>query len=208
MKPLLRSPKLISLTLAVIALIAIPLTLIEVQSHQNLEQNAESIFWVTDESASTACASDGSGADIAASFTNSESPSSSTAMNVVVTDEQTGKSVNMGSIQGGATKTVIIETGKTSLNAGTVTFALSWTDGRSGTDSKTASYNSVSYCYPKPTPTPTYKPAPTPTLAPKETPTPTLTPSPTQIPTPTICPTLQPVQNVKIICPNCQLKQY
>lgn len=207
-RQILTSPKFISLTLAVIALIAIPITLIEVQSRQNLEQNAESIYWVTDESASTACATDGSGADIAASFTNSESPSSSTAMNVTVTDQQTGKSVNMGAIQGGATKTVIIETGKTSLNAGQVTFALSWTDGHSGTDSKTANYSAVSYCNPKPTPTPTPKPYPTPTLAPKETPTSTPKPTPTGVPTPTICPTLAPVQNVKIICPNCQLKQY
>src|ERR1700733_15848209 len=104
-KGLLTSPKFITISLALIALIAIPLTLIEVQSQQSIKQNAESILWVTNQSASTACAADGSGAVITVTFTNSESPSSSTAMNVVATDQQTGKSVNMGSIAGGVTKT-------------------------------------------------------------------------------------------------------
>jgi hypothetical protein len=196
-KNLLKSPKFITLTLAVIAVIAIPLTLIEVQSKTNLEQNAEGIFWLANQTASTACAPDGSGANIAATFTNSESPSSSTAMNVTVTDQQTGLSVRMGSVTGGQTQTSIIKTGKTSLQAGQVTFALSWTDGHSGTDSRTASYTSVSKCASTPTPTPT--------LPAKPTNTPT--PLPSGAPTPTICPTLAPVQNVKIICPNCQLKQ-
>lgn len=196
-KHLFKSPKFITFALAVIALVVIPLTLIEAQSKQSFIQNAEGIFWLTTQSASTACAPDGSGASIAASFTNTESPSSSTAMNVNVTDQQTGKSVSMGSITGGQTKTSIIDTAKTSLQAGEVTFALSWTDGHSGTDSRTANYNAVSKCVAQPTPTPT--------LPAKPTSTPT--PLPSGAPTPTICPTLEPVQNVKIICPNCQLKQ-
>jgi len=189
-KHLLTSPKFITISLAILALVIIPLTLIEVQSQTNIKQNAESILWVTDQSASTACATDGSGANIAVSFTNSETPSSSTEMNVTAKDQQTGDSVNMGSIQGGATS--IIKTGETSLQAGTVTFALSWTNGQSGTDSRTATYTAVNNCVPTPTPTPLSSPTPTPT-------------TPPGMPTPTICPTLQPVQNVKIICPNCQL---
>jgi hypothetical protein len=195
MKSTLRSPKFITITVAFLALIIIPLTLIEAQSKQNLLQNAESILWYTNQSASTACATNGSGADISVTFTNTETPSSSTAMNVIATDEQTGKSVNMGSITGGNTKTSTIATGKTSLQAGTVSFALSWTDGQSGTDSRTATYNAVSQCIPTPTPTP----------KPTATPTPTPMPSNQPTPTPTICPTLAPVQNVRIICPNCQL---
>lgn len=193
MKSLLRSPKFLTIALGIIAIFVIPLTLIEVQSQQNLKQQAEGIFWVTDESASTACSPDGSGANIAATFTNSEAPGSSTAMNITVTDQQTGKSVNMGSITGGDTKTSVISTGKTSLKAGEVTFALSWTNGQSGTDTKTANYNAVNQCVAQTTPTPTLPVTPT--------------PLPSGVPTPTICPTLGPVQNVKIICPNCQLKQ-
>ncbi len=115
-------------------------------------------------------------------------------MNVTATDQQTGKSVDMGSIQGGDTKTDAIDTEETTLNAGSVTFNLSWTNGQSGTDTRTASYNAVSKC----------TPTPTPTLTPKPTPTPTPT-TPPGSPTPTICPTLAPVKNVHIICPNCQL---
>ena len=192
MKHLLTSPKFISFTLAIIAIIVIPITLIELQTKTTFQNNAEGIFWIANESASTACAPDGSGASVAVTFTNSETPSSSTEMNVIATDQQTGKSVNMGSIMGGATKTSIIATGKTSLSAGRVSFALSWTDGHSGTDTASASYNSVSKCTAT-IPTPTEgQPTPTPSLPPGA-------------PTPTICPTLQPVQNVKIICPNCQL---
>lgn len=192
MKQILTSPKFISITLAVIALIVIPLTLIELQSQQSFKQNAETILWYTSQSASTACATDGSGAIIAATFTNTESRSSSTDMNVTVKDQQTGKSVNMGSIRGGDTKTENINTGKTTLNAGSVTFSLSWTDGHSGTDSRTASYKAVSYCVSTPTPTP--YPSPTPTVPPGQ-------------PTPTICPTLSPVKNVHIVCPNCNVGQ-
>ena len=188
MKKLLTSPKFITITIAVLALIVVPLTLIEVQSQQSIQQNAETILWTTTQSASTQCATDGSGAVIAVTFTNTEAPSSSTAMNVKATDQQTGESVNMGSIKGGTSKTSNIATNESSLQAGTVTFALSWTDGHSGTDSRTATYKAVSQCLAQPTPTPT----PTPTTPPGQ-------------PTPTICPTLAPVENVHITCPNCQL---
>ena len=192
MRHLLTSPKFIIITLAAVALFIIPLTLIEVQSQQSLKQNAESIFWIANESASTACAPDGSGSNIAVTFTNSESPSTSTSMNVTATDKQTGKSIDMGSINGGISKTSVIETGKTSLLAGTVGFALSWTDGHAGTDTATASYNAVSKCLAQPTPTPQVTSTPTPTTPPGQ-------------PTPTICPTLAPVKDVHIVCPNCQL---
>jgi len=187
-KQLLTSPKFITITIAAIALFIIPLTLIEIQSQQSLKQNAESIMWLTTQSASTACAADGSGANISATFINTEPRSSSTAMTVVAKDQQTGKSANMGSILGGDSKTVTINTGKTSLKANTVTFALSWSDGHSGTDSRTASYNAVSQCV-QPTPAP---PTPTPTV-------------PQGQPTPTICPTLGEVKDVHIDCPNCKL---
>lgn len=189
MKELLTSPKFIAITLAIIALIITPLTLIQLQNRQNIKQNAETIYWTTNQSASTSCATDGGGAVISVTFTNTEQRSSSTDMNVIAKDQQTGKSVNMGSIQGGDTKTDAIDTGRTSLNASSVTFKLSWTDGHSGTDSRTADYGEVNNCTPIPTSTP-------------QPPTPTTPPG---SPTPTICPTLEPVKNVHIVCPNCQL---
>jgi hypothetical protein len=191
-KQLLTSPKFITITIAILALIVVPFTLIEIQSPQSLRQNAETILWQTNQSASSACASNGSGALISATFTNTEPRSSSMAMDVTVKDVQTGKTANMGSILGGDTRTVTIATGKNTLSAGSVTFALSWSDGHNGTDSRSASYKEVSNCIAKPTPTPTNKPTPTPTVPPGQ-------------PTPTICPTLSPVKNVHINCPNCQL---
>lgn len=194
MKHLLTSPRFIIITIAVLALIILPITLVEVQNFQNARQNAESIMWLTNQSASSACATDGTGAIISATFTNTELPSSSTEMNVTVKDNQTGKTADLGSIQGGDTRTGTIQTGKSSLQAGTVTFNLSWTNGQSGTDTRTANYYAVSQCI-APTPTPTITTTPTPV------------PSGQPTPTPTICPTLAPVKNVKIICPNCQLNQ-
>lgn len=189
MKNLLSSPKFITIAVAVVALIVIPLTLIQVQSQQNLRQNAETILWLTGQSANTVCATDGNGAIINVTFTNTEPNTSSLEMNVIANDDQTGKSVDMGAIKGGSTKTSAIQTGKVTLNAGTVTFKLSWTDHHSGTDSRTASYKAVGNCALQPTPTPPSKPTDT---------------SGAPSPTPTICPTLGPVKNVHIDCPNCR----
>ena len=183
-------------TIAVLAIVVIPLTIMQVQSQQDIRQHADTALWYTTQAATTSCATDGSGVQIAATFANTESNQASLAMEVVAKDTQTGKSVDMGTIKGGSTKTVIIATGKTSLNAGTVNFALSWADGHQGTDSRTANYQAVSKCV-----QPTATPSPTPTLAPSPSVSPTTVPS--GQPTPTVCPTLPPVKNVKIDCPNC-----
>ena len=185
MKQLFSSPKFITIAVALIAIIAIPLTIIQVQSQQNLQQEAEGILWLTNQSASATCPADGSGVTINVIFTNTEPKKSSTAMDVTAKDSQSGKSVDMGSIQGGSTSSNTITTGKSSLKSGSVTFLLTWTDGHKGSDSRTASYKSVSNCAPQPTATPTPYPTGQPT------------------PTPTICPTLAPVKNVHIDCPNC-----
>ena len=183
-----------------VALIGIPLAVIQVQQQQTIRQEASGITvsWATSQSASTSCPTGGTGAVINVSFTNTEPDRSSLSMDVIATDQQTNKSVNLGSIRGGQSKTGVIQTEKATLNAGSVKFALKWTDGHSGVDSRTASYKAVSNCNP-PTATPTVTKTPTPTKTPTLTPTGTRTPTPT----PTICPTLGPVQNVRIECPNC-----
>lgn len=180
------------ITVAILAIVVIPLTIIQSQTQQNLQQEAseDEIQWMTSQSASTTCPADGNGVEITVKFSNTEPDRSSLSMDVIAKDNQTGKSVNMGSIRGGSTKTSIIQTGRSSLNAGSVTFSLKWTDGHSGVDSRTASYKAVGNCQP-PTPTPTPEPSPTPL------------PSGVPSPTPTICPTLGPVKNVTIDCPNC-----
>jgi hypothetical protein len=189
-KELISSPKFIMIAVAILGLFVIPLTIIQVQNQQNTQQRADEILWATDESASTSCPDDGSGVEIKATFSNTEPRKSSTDMDVVVKDQQTGKTADMGTVRGGETKTVTIQTGKSTLKAGSVTFSLTWTDGRNGVDSRTASYKAVSNCV-------------TPTSTPTPTVTPTQVPTGEPTPTPTICPTLGPVKNVTIECPNC-----
>jgi hypothetical protein len=184
-KELLSSPKFITITVALLALVVIPITIIQVQNQQNFTPRADEISWLTEQSASAACPDEGEGVEITATFSNTEPRRSNTDMDVIVKDQQTGKTVEMGTVRGGESKTVTIQTERETIKAGSVTFSLTWTDGHNGVDSRTASYKAVSNCV-KPTETP----SPTPTTMPGT-------------PTPTICPTLGPVKNVTIECPNC-----
>lgn len=187
MRQLLSSPKFVTIAVVVFGLLVIPLTIIQVQNQQNIRQRAETILWLTGQSANTTCPPGGNGADINVTFSNTEPNKPSTAMNVKVTDKQTNKSINLGSVAGGSTKTGVIHTERQTLNAGSVTFSLTWSNGGPGSDSRTASYKAVSNCAPVPTPTTS----------------PTPLPSGVPTPTPTVCPTLGPVKNVQIDCPNC-----
>ncbi len=190
-------PLIFEIVFFVLALVGIPFAIIQLQQQQETRSRANTALWLTNQSASSSCPTTGSGAVISVTFSNTEPNKPNFAMTVVATDQQSSKSVNMGSIIGGQTKSNQIQTGKTTLNAGSVTFKLTWTDGHSGTDSRTATYKAVTNCNPTPTPSP--KPTATPTPKPSASPTPTkkLTPSPS------ICPTLGPVKNVRIDCPNC-----
>lgn len=148
------------------------------------------LAWNTSQSANASCVQ--SGAAIHVSFTNTET-NKSQAMKVVAKDNQTGASVDLGTVAAQQTVSGDIATGKTSLNNGTVTFSLTWANGQSGSDSRTASYNSVS-CQPNPTPTPTQAPTPTITVTPTCTPTPTVTPTATPTVTPTETPSVTPTE--------------
>jgi hypothetical protein len=173
--------------------VGIPLILSQSQVRQILSGNA----WYTSQSASAACAPTSDNVLIKVTFTNQES---SRGMLVKAVDNQTGKSVDLGTIAAGKSKTDSIDTLRTSLNSGYVTFKLAWSSSSSGTDtdSRDASYSKVSQCtQPSPTPTPI---KPTPTI-PYGTPTPT--PRTSVTPTPTTCPTPGTVENIKIQCPYC-----
>lgn len=150
--------------------------------------------WSTGQSATAICNNAGQGV-INVSFTNQET-SASMGMNVTVKDNQTGDSTNLGTIASQQTKNGSINTGKNTLNNGTVTFFLTWASGNSGTDQRTANYSGVT-CQSAiptptkaPTPTPTKEITPTPTNAPTPTPTKEVTPTPTSQPsiTPTVTP--------------------
>lgn len=168
--------------------------------------------WQTSQSASADC--DRSGfADINVSFTNEEN---SRSMDVVAKDNQSGISVDLGTVNAHQTKTGEIVTGHSSVNNGTVTFTLTWTNDKSQHDTRTTNYNSVVCHGPTPTttppptptatPTPTSRPTPTPTptSAPTPTPTPTNAPSPTLTPTPTSAPTPTPTPETNTPTPTPQ----
>lgn len=198
-------------TLMVLAILLVGLPLIIAQT--NVQQIITGRAWLTATSAFAQCTPLGI-AEINMSFTNKES---SRAMLVVAKDSQTGLSVDMGKILAGQKKTATIDTKRTSLNRGSISFKMGWADGSGSTDTTTASYPSVSTC-PRPSNTPTPRPTNTPTPRPTNTPTPrptiTPTPKPTKTPTPTpriptmtVCPTPGTVKNIQIKCPNCDSNQ-
>ena len=214
-KPNLSKKFIFGFLLLAILLGGIPLVLSQSQIQQILSGKA----WNTTQSASADCGPSGT-AIINVRFTNQE-PSQS--MIVTAVDNQSGKSVNLGTIQAQKTQVGNIDTLKKSLNSSVVTFNMAWANNPSSTDQNTAGYSAVSTCTaptptitPKPTPTNTPTPMPsnkpTPTMTPKPTPTNTPTPTPTKIPTPTnpqatisptVCPSPGTVKNVHIQCPYC-----
>lgn len=162
--------------------------------------------WNTSQMANAVCIA--SAADIQVSFTNTETDQSK-SMHVVAKDNQTGQSSDFGIIPPQQTKTANLNTGKSSINNGAITFSLSWENGQSE-DTKTAEYNAVSCATIIPSVIPTQIPSPiltqqpteTPTITPKPkcgchaTPTPkaTVTPTPSETlsitPSPTVTPTI------------------
>lgn len=160
MKEFITSPKFITITVALLALVVIPLTIIQVQNQQIFQPRADEISWATSQSATAACPTEGSGVEITASFTNTEPRRTNTDMTVTVKDQQSGKTATIGTVRGGETKSAVINTERETLNAGSVTFSLTWTDGHSGVDSRTATYKAVGECKP-PVEDPEYPVCPT-----------------------------------------------
>ncbi len=157
--------------------------------------------WSTQEKAEAYCESNS--IKVKATFKNTEPNNSGMGMIVVAKDEQTGKSVNIGTVAPGQSKDGVIDTGLNQVSNGRVKFNLSWSNGNSGTDVRYANYSGTACPQPTATPTvaPTATPAPTvaptatpvPTVAPTVTPSPTGTPVPTQVPVVTPAPTEPPV---------------
>lgn len=170
--------------LLIVSLVGIPLTIVFLQQQQIFQQQA----WHTTQSANASCGPDAK-VTINVTFSNTESLGDSNAMNVTVKDLQTGGVASLGTVNPGTTKNGTIATTRSSIAAGGVVFTLTWTNGRSGTDTRTANYPAVASCV-QPTATPTATPKPSLSPSPSLTPTTTLTPTPTS--TPTLTPTLLP----------------
>lgn len=137
------SQKIPFLILLGVLLIGIPLTVIVLQQTQIFRQFA----WSTRQAATAACSAEQGGAIITVQFTNTED---SKSMNVVAKDIQSGKSVDLGTIKPKETKSGKIVTESKELAKGVVQFIMKWSDGSSGTDTRTAEYGAVSECVPAP----------------------------------------------------------
>ncbi len=135
---------------------------------QFISHSSTAYAWATQQSTASICESNI--AKIAVSFKNTEYVSEEIktnywSMNVIATDQNTNKSIDLGTVKPGETKTGIISTQSQSTSAGNIKFDLTWTDGRKGIDSRTSAY-SAKECVvvtPTPTPTPTATPTPKPT---------------------------------------------
>jgi hypothetical protein len=148
--------------------------------------------WSTQQSVSAYC--EYSVVKVAVSFKNTEPANSGLGMNVIATDVQTNKSVNLGTIAPGQTKEGTIDTQKTPVTNGTVKFDLTWSNGNSGVDSRIASYGSKACDVSSPSPT--ASPSASPTVAPIVSPTETPTATPVVTASPTVTPTATPVVTV------------
>lgn len=192
--------KVIGIAAIVLVVVGLPISIIALKTQQNLQQEA----WATIQSVTPVC--NQGEVYLKASFKNNSTNSSSYYwMKVTVKDNQTGKSVDMGTIKSQETKIATIDTGKSSVSSGYVTFFKTWYN-HSGSENKIVYYSKL-VCktqYPTYTPSPRYTHTPTPrytltpTLTPRygstNTPTPayTHTPTPTYSPTPTYTPTVTP----------------
>src|SRR5258706_16049056 len=116
MRNLFGSPKFLTISVALIALIAIPLTILQIQSQQNLKQEASgSTSFSTSQTATLSCGTQGFDINVSIKNTQSSySSSSSSIFSAVAKDIQSGESVSLGVVQPGSTVTGIIHTGKTS----------------------------------------------------------------------------------------------
>lgn len=104
--------------------------------------------WSTNQGSSSYC-SDSNSAVIDWSFTNTEKNEPSLSMDVVVKDNQTGVTSDKVTVPGGQTAKGTIDTGESNLGAGTLTYTLTWTDGRSGIDTRTSSYDATECTVPE-----------------------------------------------------------
>lgn len=122
-----------------VLLIGIPLTVVALQQTQFFQQFA----WATRQAASSECSLENKSAVINVQFTNTEDTKS---MDVIAKDVQSGKTVDLGTVKPKETKKGQIITESKELASGVVQFTLKWTDGSSGVDTRTATYEAVQSC--------------------------------------------------------------
>lgn len=102
---------------------------------------APAYAWATGQSAGSKC--DGAKSVISWTFKNTEQDKAKWSMDVVVKDSGTNQSQGPFTVKGGqSTNGTFVVNGP--VKDGTITYELTWTDGRSGVDKRTSKYDSTS----------------------------------------------------------------
>lgn len=154
--------------------------------------------WSTAQSACAKCTDQGR-AVIEVEFRNTEPQGQHNAMNVVARDNASGKTANLGTVNPGESKKGYIDVGISAPND-TVTFELTWSDGRHGTDTRRANYISVTCEQPSPSVSPSVSlspsmsPSASPSMSPSMSPSasPNVSPSTSASPSPSVAASIQP----------------
>lgn len=139
--------KVVSLTIVGIAyaLIVLPLIINNLNKQQELRGRAEYVQSsstqelsgnVIVQSSQALCTTSGA-AEIGISYTNTDITRS---VEVIATDQATGRSISLGTVAPEETKTGSIDLGTNSIANGTVTFSVAYTDNPSQKEEKTATY--------------------------------------------------------------------
>lgn len=126
----------------VISLVALFLLTVGISFAINSGNAAQA--WKVNHSANSICKEDT--ARINWSFTNQEPNDPKWDIDLVVTDLQSGKASAEQTVVPGQTVNGVIDTGESKINAGQVSFKMTWTDGRSGIDTRHSSYTATTEC--------------------------------------------------------------
>jgi len=204
------NPKIFALFAVLILFAAIPVTVLFTRNQVQFQQQA----WSTTQSAKSICIAQA--ASIKVTFSNTESRR---GMKVTVKDVQTNKSVDLGTVNAGETKTGTIDTEFSKLNKGSVIFFLNWATPPTGSDTRSANYDSINCVSPTPTPTPSgcsfqkICPSCGPIRDEKNKrdqditscllPCRLILVCPSVTPTPSVCKPPEPVKDIDVSCPNC-----
>jgi LPXTG-motif cell wall-anchored protein len=192
---------LLIVSLGVVAAFGTFFVMNQMDSSEDLSQVDETRAWAFSASAESYC--DSNGVKIKVTFRNTEPQGAQWAMNVTAKDNQSGKEVNLGTVNPGQTVEGYIDPEAASINAGTVTVRMVWTDGRNGVDNRNINYSAqsctVASASPSASPSvspsasvrasrspsaspsvaasPSVSPSPSPSRSPSASPSPSLSPS-------------------------------
>jgi hypothetical protein len=130
---------LLGVVTIVYLLVFVPILMINLKNKQETRGRAESTQTQTTFSAIAACSYSG---NVLLGYTITNTDSTRT-MNVIATDQNTGKSVTIGNVGSNITKTGTIEINSSSISSGNVVFSYTWSSYPSQTKTVTAPYTAL-----------------------------------------------------------------